>query len=76
MTLLHFGHEQSTIYHQATNNVTIAPDDSVWTLGWDGVANSNCCVFHIQNGTMITYQKGEPLPVSEPLAAEIYAHQE
>jgi hypothetical protein len=70
--LLHFGHEQSAVYDKITSTVTIAPDDSVWALGWDGQADSDCCIFHIQNGKVTTYQKGEALPVSKDLAAQIY----
>lgn len=75
LALIHFGYEQSTIYPLITSNVTIAPDDSVWALGWDRTADSNCCVFHVQSGIVTTYQKGEALPISEELTAEIYGEQ-
>lgn len=72
-SLLHFGHEKSEVYDLVTSNVTMAPDDSVWALGWDGIADSNCCVFHVQEGTVTTYQRGAELPISKELAAQIYA---
>lgn len=59
--LIHYGHETST-YHDFlaySHTVTIAPDDSVWIDGWDGVADSNCCIYHIKNETVTSYQKDE-----------------
>jgi hypothetical protein len=73
LKLLHFGHEQSTVYDLITNHVTVAPDDSVWALGWDGLADSNCCIFHVQAGSVTTYQRGDELPVSPELANQIRA---
>jgi hypothetical protein len=75
LALVHFGHEQSTIYPLVAFNVAVAPDDSAWVLGWDGTADSNCCVYHVQDGVVTTYQKGEALPVSEELSAEIHGDQ-
>ena len=71
LNLVHFGHHQSTIYQLPTTKVTIAPDDSVWALGWDGQANSNCCIFHIEKGLVTTYQRDDILPVSAELNAKI-----
>ncbi len=73
LKLLHFGYEQSTVYSLITGHVTIAPDDSVWALGSDGVADSGCCVFHVQDGIVTTYQRDDELPISQELAAQIFA---
>jgi len=73
LKLLHFGHEQSKVYDLITSQVTIAPDDSVWAWGWDGRADSNCCIFHVQDGIVTTYQREDELPVSKELAAQIHS---
>ncbi len=57
--LLRFGHEQSEVYDLLTHRLFIADDDSVWALGWDGRAESGCCVFHVLDGEVETYLLAE-----------------
>lgn len=65
-TLVHLGHERSTVYDFYGNTITIADDDSVWVDGWDGRADSNCCIYHIKNDIVTAYKKDE---ITIPLAA-------
>ena len=33
----------------------VAPDDSVWTEGWDGRADADCCFWRVAGSTWVTY---------------------
>jgi len=35
--------------------VALASDDTVWTIGWNGRADSHCCITHLAGGEWITY---------------------
>lgn len=59
LEVLHFGHEESTVYDLIANTISITPDDTVWIDGWDGLADSGCCIFRIENGVVETFQKDE-----------------
>ncbi len=51
----------------------VAPDDSVWTDGWDGRADSNCCFWRVTGSAWVTYTASAALPVSPDLQADIRA---
>ncbi len=66
--LLHYGKEQSELYDLLTHRVWVSADNSVWAAGWDGRAESGCCVFHVQDGEVTTYLLAE---VSAEIAAQL-----
>ena len=43
--------------------VAVASDGTVWTRGWDGRANSDCCLTHITGTQWITYTWTSDVPV-------------
>lgn len=51
----------------------VALDGSVWTEGWDGRANADCCFWHATGSTWVTYTHSAALPVSPDLQAEVRA---
>ena len=70
--LLHFGRNHSaSVYELPAMKVMVAPDDSAWVLGWDGIAESNCCYYHIQEDKVREYRFDESLPVSAELEQQI-----
>lgn len=52
--------------------VAIAPDDTVWTLGWDGRANSDCCLTHITGSHWLTYTMSTDVPIEPELLGELF----
>jgi len=60
-------------YTLPARRVLAAPDGSVWTEGWDGVAGSDCCFAHVMGDTWVTYTHTAVLPVSTNLAIQIIA---
>lgn len=55
------------------SRLLLAPDGSVWAAGWDGRADSGCCLTHLEGGVPMTYTYTAPLPVSPQLEAAIRA---
>jgi len=53
----------------------VAPDGSVWTEGWDGRADSDCCFNHLTGSTWVTYTHSAALPVAPDLQERIRALQ-
>jgi hypothetical protein len=53
----------------------VAPDGSVWTEGWDGRADSDCCFNHLTGSTWVTYTHSATLPVAPDLQERIRALQ-
>ena len=49
----------------------VTPDDSVWTEGWDGRANVDCCFWRVTGSSWVTYTHSAALPVSPDLQAHI-----
>ena len=43
--------------------VVVASDGTIWTRGWDGWANSECCLTHISGTQTITYTYTSDVPV-------------
>jgi hypothetical protein len=43
--------------------VVVAADGTIWTRGWDGWANSDCCLTHISGSQTITYTYTGDVPV-------------
>lgn len=69
-------HGQTWIaYDIRARRVLVAPDGSIWTEGWDGVANSDCCFTHLTGDTWVTYTHSALLPVSTELLKDIQALQ-
>jgi hypothetical protein len=53
----------------------VGPDGSVWTEGWDGRADSDCCFNHLTGTTWVTYTHSAALPVAAELQERIRALQ-
>jgi hypothetical protein len=53
-----------TTYNINATRLLVAPDGSLWTEGWDGRANSNCCFAHFVNNTWMTYTLSATAPIS------------
>jgi hypothetical protein len=47
--------------------VVFATDGTIWTRGWDGRANSNCCLTHITGSQWITYTISAEIPAEPEL---------
>lgn len=58
-------------YDVNARRILIAPDGSVWTAGWDGRADSECCFTHVTGDGWVTYDYSAELPVGAELRAEI-----
>jgi len=71
--LLRFGRDHSQAYDLLVYRVMLAADDTVWALGWDGIAESDCCFFRVQGDQVDQFGFGETLPVSPELASQIRA---
>lgn len=65
--LLRLGRTSSLVYPYLVTSLLVAPDDSLWAAGWDGIADSNCCYFHIDGESVTQYNRSEPLPVAAGL---------
>ncbi|MCA9930001.1 MAG: hypothetical protein KC419_16065 [Anaerolineales bacterium] len=76
LALLQFGRNQSTVHELIANKAVAAPDDSVWVLGWDGIADNGCCYYHVQEDEIRAYKFADPLPVSSELEQQIRAMQQ
>ncbi len=69
--LAHFDGTTWTQHDVRAEHALVAPDGTVWTDGWDGRANSDCCFSHLTGTQVITYAHGAHLPVSPELEAAI-----
>jgi hypothetical protein len=56
--------ETWTEYDINTSQLLVASDGSLWTEGWDGRANSNCCFAHFASNTWMTYTLSTTGPIS------------
>ncbi|MGB3716814.1 MAG: hypothetical protein WA996_20540, partial [Candidatus Promineifilaceae bacterium] len=43
--------------------IVVAADGTIWTRGWDGRANVECCLTHISGTQTITYTYTSDVPV-------------
>lgn len=73
--LVQLGKHESTVYDLLAHRVLAAPDGSIWALGWDGIANSQCCYFQVLDGHVTKYKFSDTLPVSAEFATQIRAMQ-
>ena len=71
MNLAHFDGNTWTQYGINARRLLIAPDGSLWTEGWDGHADSNCCYYHVTGNTWMTYTYSATLPVADDLLLHI-----
>jgi hypothetical protein len=71
-TLLHYDGSQWAQYDVRARRLLVAPDNTVWTEGWDGRANSDCCYTHLTGDSWVTYTHSASLPVPAELLAEIH----
>jgi hypothetical protein len=60
-----FDGERWTEYDISSLRVAAASDGTVWTTGWDGNAESSCCVTHVAGSQQITYTWTTTIP-AEP----------
>jgi hypothetical protein len=74
-SLAYYNGKTWTEYNINARRVLVAPDSSIWTEGWNGVANSDCCFMHLIGNTWITYTHSAGLPVSKELLKSIQALQ-
>jgi hypothetical protein len=61
--LARFDGEEWKEYDIPAVRVAIASDDTVWTVGWDGRADSDCCITHIAGSEWMTYTWTANVPV-------------
>lgn len=52
--------------------VAIASDGSIWAVGWDGRAESNCCVTHITASQQITYTWTSDIPAEPEVLISLF----
>jgi hypothetical protein len=71
-TLLHYDGSGWTQYDIRARRLLVAPDDTVWTEGWDGRADSDCCYTHLTGDSWVTYTHSAPLDVPAELLAQIH----
>lgn len=71
-TLLHYDGVRWTQYDIRARRVLVAPDDTVWSEGWDGRADSDCCYTHLTGGSWVTYTHSAALPVPAELQSRIH----
>ena len=65
LKLARFDGEEWKEYDIPAARVAIASDDTVWTVGWDGRADSDCCITHIAGSEWMTYTWTSNVP-AEP----------
>jgi hypothetical protein len=73
--LARFDGKTWTEYDINARRVLVAPDNSIWTEGWNGTASSDCCFTHLTGNTWVTYTHSARLPVSKELFKSIRALQ-
>ena len=73
--LLRFSRDHSQAHDLLVPRVMVAADDTVWALGWDGEAESDCCFYRVDGNQVDSFRFGETLPVSAELASQIRALQ-
>jgi hypothetical protein len=71
--LLQLGPEEAAVYEINAFDLLIAPDQTVWAAGWDGLADSDCCYYTVRDGVATSYHRAEPLPVDAELEQQIRA---
>jgi hypothetical protein len=52
-----------TEYDIPAPRIVVAVDGTIWTRGWDGRANVECCLTHISGTQTITYTYASDVPV-------------
>ena len=62
-SLVSYDGESWTEYDIPAARVVVATDGTIWTRGWDGWANSDCCLTHITGTQWITYTWTSDVPV-------------
>ena len=71
-SLARFDGKTWTQYDINARRLLVAPDGSLWTEGWDGHSDSDCCFTHVTGNTWVTYTYSATLPVSEDLLNRIH----
>ena len=74
-SLAHFERGSWTQTVMPARRLLVAPDGSLWTEGWDGRADSDCCFNHLTGTTWVTYTHSAALPVAPDLQERIRALQ-
>lgn len=69
--LARFDGKTWTQYDVQAMRLLVVPDGSLWTRGWDGHSDSDCCFTHVTGNTWVTYTYSATLPVSEDLLKRI-----
>jgi hypothetical protein len=52
--------------------IAVDSDGSIWTIGWDGRAGSQCCLSHINGDQVSTYSWTTDFPVSAGVLATLF----
>lgn len=61
-----------TEYNIPARRVAIALDGTIWTYGWDGLAEHNCCLTHITGSQRITYTLTADIPAEPKVLMSLF----
>jgi hypothetical protein len=61
-----------TEYNIPARRVAIASDGTIWTYGWDGRAEHNCCLTHISGNQLITYTLTADVPAEPKVLISLF----
>jgi hypothetical protein len=59
-------------YDIPAQRVAIASDGTIWTYGWDGRAEHNCCLTHIAGSQLITYTLTADIPAEPKVLMSLF----
>jgi hypothetical protein len=72
-SLARFDGSTWTQYNAKARKILAAPDGSIWADGLPEVPGTNCCFYHLTNGSVVTYTRDAALPAKIDLLLQIYA---
>lgn len=70
--LASYDNNEWTEYNIPAQRVAIASDGTIWTYGWDGRAEHNCCLTHMTGNQLITYTLTDDVPAEPKVMMSLF----